>query len=48
MIIIAFIFGCLFGWYICYRIYTPERIQINKKGSTGNVQIGSVYIKEEV
>ena len=46
MIIIAFIIGCLFGWYIGYRLYTPERTQINKRGSTG-IQIGSINWKEE-
>lgn len=47
MIIISFIFGCLFGWYIGYRIYTPERTQINKRGSTGNIQIGTINWKDE-
>lgn len=46
MIIISFIIGCLFGWYIGYRLYTHERTQINKKGSTG-IQIGSINLKEE-
>ena len=46
MIIISFIIGCLFGWYIAYRIYTPTRTQINKKGSTG-IQIGTINLEEE-
>lgn len=47
MIVISFIIGCLFGWYIGYRIYTPERTQINKRGSKNNIQIGTINWKEE-
>lgn len=46
MIIISFIIGFSLGWYVAYRIYTPERTQINKKGSTG-IQIGSINWKDE-
>lgn len=46
MIFISYIVGFLLGWYIAYKKYTPERTQINKKGSTG-IQIGTINWKEE-
>lgn len=46
MFIISFIIGCLFGWYIAYKKYAKTRVQINKPYSQGNIQIGSINVKD--
>lgn len=46
MIFISYIIGFSLGWYVAYRIYTPKRTQINKKGSKNNIQIGTINWKD--
>lgn len=49
-ILISFIVGALFGLYLAYRTTKSrsiELVQENDDGIDGNIQIGSITIKEK-
>jgi len=45
MIVISYLIGFVLGWFVAYKTYKKQNVQINKKCSKDNIQIGRINIE---